>query len=121
MLLEILKSKIHRAAVTSANLEYIGSITVDVSLIERVGIHENEKVHVLNINNGQRAETYVIKGERGKGDIVMNGALARLAQVGDRLIILAYGFIEEESVSAYRPKIIVLDEQNHIIDTADHL
>lgn len=120
MLLEILKSKIHRATVTSANLEYIGSITVDASLMERAGIHENEKVHVLNINNGQRAETYVIKGEPGKREIVMNGALARLAQVGDRLIILSYGFIEEELISAHRPEIIVLDEQNHVLETRDH-
>ena len=119
MLLEILKSKIHRATVTSANLEYIGSITLDVSLMERVGIHENEKVHVLNINNGLRAETYVIKGERGKREIVMNGALARLAQVGDRLIILSYGFIDEELVSSHRPKIIVLDEHNHVLEIQD--
>jgi aspartate 1-decarboxylase len=117
MLLEILKSKIHRAVVTSANLEYIGSITVDAMLMERVGIYENEKVHVLNINNGQRAETYVIKGERGKGEIVMNGALARLAEVGDRLIILAYGFIEEGRTPEHLPKIVVLDEQNHILET----
>jgi len=115
MLLEILKSKIHRAAVTEANIEYIGSITIDEALMKAVGLLEFEKVHVLNITNGSRAETYVIKGEKDKKQIIMNGALARLAQVGDRVIILSYGFVDDQDVGTHRPKIIVLDENNDIV------
>lgn len=115
MLLEVLKSKIHRAAVTEANINYIGSVTIDELLMEAVGLYEYEKVHVLNITNGARAETYVIKGEKGKKEIVLNGALARLAEVGDRVIILSYGFLEESEKELHKPKIIVCDENNNIV------
>ena len=115
MLLEILRSKIHRATVTGADLNYVGSITVDVSLMEASGMHEYEKVHVFNITNGTRAETYIIHGERNKGEIIMNGALARLAHPGDRVIIVAFGFMDEKEVANHKPKIIVVDEQNQII------
>lgn len=115
MLLEVLKSKIHRGAVTGADLNYIGSITIDEAFMESVGLNEFEKVHVLNINNGHRAETYVIKGTRNHGEIILNGALARHAQVGDRVIILSYGFIEEKEIQSFKPKIIVLNEKNQII------
>jgi len=115
VLLEVLHSKIHRAAVTGADLNYIGSITVDADLMDAAGMYTHEKVHVLNLNNGTRAETYVIPGDRGGREIVMNGALARLAEVGDRVIILAYGFVDEKDISDHKPNIIVVDEQNHVI------
>lgn len=118
MLIEVLRSKIHRAAVTQADLDYIGSITIDEDLMDAVELFENEKVHVLNLSNGSRAETYVIKGERGKGDIVMNGAIARLAQVGDRVIILSYGFVEQKNLKNHKPKIVVVDEHNRV--TSSH-
>ena len=114
MLLEILKSKIHRAVVTEADLNYVGSITIDEDLMDAVQLKSYEKVHVTNINNGSRSETYVIKGERGSGCIVMNGALARMAEVGDRVIIMAYGFVQKEEAERYEPKIIIMDENNHI-------
>ncbi|MBN2104397.1 aspartate 1-decarboxylase [bacterium] len=115
MLLEILKSKIHRATVTEANINYIGSITIDESIMESVGLHEFEKVHVFNINNGTRAETYVIKGNRGKRDIILNGALARLAQVGDRIIIVSFGLVNETDIKLHQTKMVVLDEYNNIV------
>ncbi|NQT26637.1 aspartate 1-decarboxylase [candidate division KSB1 bacterium] len=114
MLLEVLRSKISHAIVTQAELNYMGSITIDENLMDAVGLYENEKVHVLNLANGSRAETYVIKGERGKGDIVMNGAIARMAQIGDQVIILSYGFIDEKQVKNNKPKIIIVDEHNRV-------
>jgi aspartate 1-decarboxylase len=113
--LEILKSKIHRATVTGAELNYVGSITVDIALMDAAGLQEYEKVHVFNINNGTRAETYVIHGARNKGEIIMNGALARLAQIGDRVIIVAFGFMDETETTTHKPKIIVVDERNRIL------
>jgi aspartate 1-decarboxylase len=115
MQLEVLKSKIHRARVTDADINYVGSITIDELLMEAVNLYEYEKVHVLNINNGKRSETYAIKGKKGRRDIIMNGALARMAQIGDILIILSYGLIEEPEMKTFHPKIIILDEKNTII------
>ncbi|MBN1781771.1 aspartate 1-decarboxylase [bacterium] len=112
---EALKSKIHRAAVTEADINYVGSVTIDESLMDAVGLIEFEKVHVLNITNGLRAETYVIRGERGSRAIIMNGALARLAQVGDRVIILAYGFFDEKEIKEHHPRIVILNEHNEIV------
>jgi len=112
MQIQILKSKLHHAVVTETELEYVGSITIDKNLMEAVGIYENEKVHVLNMNSGDRFETYVIEGERGKGDICINGAAARMAQKGDRVIIVAYGLIEEKEINRYKPKIITLNNKN---------
>jgi aspartate 1-decarboxylase len=117
MLLEVLRAKIHRATVTQAEINYIGSITVDEDLMDVVGLIENEKVHVLNLANGLRAETYVIKGERGKGDIVMNGAIARMAQVGDKVIILSYGFADPKELETHKPKIVVVDEHNRVLSS----
>ena len=114
MLLEALRSKIHRATVTRAELNYVGSITIDEELMDAAGLHENEKVHVLSLSSGVRAETYVIKGERGKGDIVMNGPIAHLVPVGDQVIVLSYGFIDEKEMEMHKPKIIVVDENNRI-------
>lgn len=114
---EMLKAKIHKAKVTEADLNYEGSITIDEALLEAVGMFPYEKVQVLNISNGTRAETYIIPGNRNSGDIVMNGAIARLAQVGDCIIILAYVHIDEELAGKIKPSIIVLDDNNRIISS----
>ncbi len=106
MLIEILKSKIHRAVVTEADLNYIGSITIDEDLMDASGIIENEKVQVVNINNGERLETYVIKGKRGSGEICMNGPAARKVQPGDIIIIMAYAIMDAEKAKDFVPKII---------------
>ena len=112
MLLEIMKSKIHRAVVTAADLNYIGSITIDEDLMDASGIIENEKVQVVNVNNGERLETYVIKGDRGSGEVCMNGPAARKVQPGDIIIIIAYALIEESKARSYVPKIIFPDANN---------
>ncbi len=113
MYLNILKSKIHRVQVTEANLEYIGSITIDEDLIEASGILPNEKVAVVDNTNGARLETYVIPGKRGSGCICMNGAAAHLIHVGDTVIIMAYAWMTEEEAKTFRPKVI-FPENNHI-------
>jgi aspartate 1-decarboxylase len=109
MILEILKSKIHRVTVTEANLNYIGSITIDEDLMDASGIIENEKVQVLNLNNGERFETYVIRGKRGSGDICVNGAAARKVIVGDILLIMAYAFMEPTEAKSFNPTVIFPD------------
>lgn len=109
MLLEILKSKIHRVSVTEANLNYIGSITIDTNLIEAAGLYENEKVTIVNINNGERVDTYVIKGERNSGKICLNGAAARRFQPGDLVIIMAYAQMTPEEAATFQPKVIFPD------------
>ncbi|MGN7457655.1 aspartate 1-decarboxylase [Paenibacillus pasadenensis] len=114
MFREIHKSKIHRAAVTEANLHYVGSITIDQDLLDATDIWENEKVQVVNINNGARLETYVIPGPRGSGVICLNGAAARHAQPGDLVIIMSYAMMAEEEARGYVPKVIVLDADNRI-------
>ncbi|MCJ7811742.1 aspartate 1-decarboxylase [bacterium] len=115
MLIQVLRSKIHRARVTDTNLNYEGSLTLDETLMEAAGIFTNEKVQVLNISNGIRAETYVIKGKRESGEIIMNGAIARLAQVGDLIIILSYGLVKENEAKKIKPKTIIVDDNNRII------
>lgn len=117
MLLEIMKGKIHRATVTQANLNYVGSITIDTTLLKASGILPNQKVQVVNNNNGKRLETYVISGKPGSGIICLNGAAARLVQPNDKIIIIAYGLMEESDAINYVPKVIVLNEKNEIIDT----
>lgn len=114
MFIEILKSKIHRATVTEADLNYIGSITIDETLMEAAGLIENEKVQVVNLNNGERIETYVITGEKGSGMICMNGPAARKALPGDIVIILSYAQMPFEEARTYVPKIIFPDDQNKI-------
>lgn len=109
MLLEILKSKIHRVTVTEANLNYIGSITIDVSLMEAAKIHEGEKVSVVNITNGNRIETYAIPGTRGSGKICLNGAAAHQFGAGDIVIIMAYALMTEEEASSFKPSVIFPD------------
>ena len=109
MLLEILKSKIHRVSVTEANLNYIGSITIDEDLVEAAGLYENEKVTIVNINNGERIDTYVIRGERGSGKICLNGAAARKFEVGDLVIIMAYAQMTPEEASTFKPQVVFPD------------
>jgi aspartate 1-decarboxylase len=114
MNIEVLKSKIHRATVTEANLHYVGSITVDETLMEAANLIENEKVQVLNVNNGERLETYVIKGAKGSGVICLNGAAARKAAVGDIVIILSYASMDFEEAKTFKPSIVFPDEKNQL-------
>ncbi|MEL6989574.1 MAG: aspartate 1-decarboxylase [Bacteroidota bacterium] len=114
MLLQIFKSKIHRAVVTEANLNYVGSITIDEDLIDAVGILPGEKVQIVNNNNGERIETYVIAGERGSGVICLNGAAARRVEVGDVVIIISYGYMTPEEAKNFKPKSIFPAEGNKL-------
>lgn len=112
----MMKSKLHRATVTEANLHYVGSITIDEDLMDAVDIYENEKVQVVDNNNGARFETYVIKGERGSGVICLNGAAARLVQPGDKVIIISYAMMSSEEAKRHKPIVAIMDENNSIID-----
>lgn len=112
----LLRSKIHRATVTDANLNYIGSITIDKDLIDAAGLFVYEQVHVVNITNGQRFVTYVIEGERGSGKICLNGAAARLVAVGDIVIIIAYANVDIEEAPSFKPKAILVNERNKVTD-----
>jgi aspartate 1-decarboxylase len=113
MLIEVLKSKIHKVTITGANLHYIGSITIDEDLIDASNLIENEKVHVLDLNNGERLETYVIKGVRGSGEICLNGAAARKVLVGDTIIIMSYALIEFEEAKSFKPVVIFPDTKTN--------
>ena len=106
----MMKSKIHRATVSDANLNYVGSITIDTALLELADIREHEQVHVVNINNGARFETYAING--GPGDMCLNGAAARLAQPGDLIIVISYADYDEAELAAYEPRVVHVDGQN---------
>ncbi|GER67901.1 aspartate 1-decarboxylase [Weizmannia acidilactici] len=110
----MMNGKIHRATVTEANLNYVGSITIDEDLLDAAGMAANEKVQIVNNNNGARFETYIIPGKRGSGVICLNGAAARLAQVGDIVIIISYALMTEEEMKYHRPKIALLDANNRI-------
>ena len=116
MLLNILKSKIHRVQVTEANLEYIGSITIDEALMEEANIYAGERVQVVDNNNGARLETYVIPGKRGSGCICINGAAAHLVNVGDTVIIMAYAVMTPEEAKAFKPSIVFPGAGNKIVD-----
>lgn len=109
MWIQVVKSKIHKVTVTEANLQYIGSITIDEDLMEAANILENEKVQVVNINNGERLETYVIKGERGSGKICLNGPAARKGAVGDIIIIISYAFLTPDEAKSFRPSLVFPD------------
>ena len=113
MLLEVLKSKIHQVTVTEANLNYIGSVSIDEDLIDASGLIENEKVLVMNLSNGERLETYVIKGQRGSGEICLNGAAARKAMVGDIVIIMSFAFMDQDEARSFKPKIIFPDTKTN--------
>jgi len=114
------KSKIHRATVTEANLNYMGSITIDKELMDAAGILPNEKVQVVNNNNGARLETYVIEGEPGSGVICLNGAAARQAQPGDTVIIIAYTMVDEREARYFKPRVVMVDENNRIKEVINH-
>ncbi len=114
MLIQRFKGKIHRATITEANLNYVGSITIDGKLLDAAGILEGEKVQIVNNNNGERIETYTIRGEEGSGIICLNGAAARRCQVGDLVIIIAYGYMTEEEALSFEPKIAFPDAANAV-------
>jgi len=111
------KGKIHRATVTQANLNYVGSITIDQDLLEAADIYPYEKVQVVNVSNGSRLETYAIAGARGSSVICLNGAAARLNSEGDIVIIISYGLYDEQEIRSLMPRIVFVDEQNHITET----
>ncbi len=115
MRIEVLKSKIHRVKITQAELHYVGSITIDEQLLEAADLIEGEKVQVVNINNGERLETYVIKGERNSGTVCLNGPAARKAQVGDQVIIISYASMELEEAKRFKPKLVFPDPDNKLI------
>ncbi len=110
----MLKSKIHRATVTAADLHYVGSLTVDPELLEAADILENEKIHVVNIDNGARFETYTIAGRRGSGELQVNGAAARLAHTGDTIIVISYADYSQAELEHYEPRVVHVDLQNRI-------
>ncbi len=115
MLIHRFKSKIHRGTITEANLNYVGSITIDEALMEAANIIEGEKVQIVNNNNGERLETYVIKGERGSGVLCLNGAAARKAEVGDTVIIISYALMDVEEAKSFQPSVVFPDENNQIV------
>ena len=115
MLLEFLYSKIHRATVTDANLNYVGSITVDENILDKANLAEGQKVDILNINNGERFQTYILAGKRGNKDFCLNGAAARKVQTGDKIIIVTYAQMTEEEIKNHRPTIVQVGENNEII------
>ena len=117
MQLHVLKSKIHRAIVTEADINYVGSVTVDEDLMDAANLVENEKVQVLNINNGERLETYVIKAERGSGVVGMNGPAAKKASVGDIILILSYATVDAEEAKNHKPVVVFPDEKNQVLET----
>ena len=114
MVLNMLKGKIHRATVVQAELDYVGSITIDEDLMEAAGILEYEKVQVADVNNGNRLETYVIAGERGSGMICLNGAAAHYVEVGDKVIIMCYAQMDEAEARAWQPHVVFVDEKNAV-------
>ncbi|WP_066193247.1 MULTISPECIES: aspartate 1-decarboxylase [Gracilibacillus] len=114
MLRTMMKSKIHRARVTEANLDYVGSITIDQEIMEHVDILPHEKVQIVNNNNGERFETYVIAGERGSRVFCLNGAAARKVQPHDVIIVVAYAMVAEEELADFQPKVAILDEKNQV-------
>ncbi len=118
MLVNLMKGKIHRATITEANLNYVGSITIDRNLMDLAGLYPNERVQIVDNNNGNRLETYVIEGERGSGKICLNGAAARLVVPGDNVIIIAYTWIDEREAYQHTPKIVFVDENNRPVEVA---
>ena len=116
----MLKAKIHRATVTQAELDYVGSITVDMDLLEQAGILEYEKVQIVAVNNGSRFETYTIAGERGSGVMCLNGAAARMVQTGDKIILMAYAQVTPEEASELRPTVLFVDEKNKVTKVTNY-
>ncbi len=116
----LLKSKIHRATVTQADLDYVGSVTIDVNLLHEAGIFEYEKVQIVDIDNGNRFETYTIAGEGGSGIICLNGAAAKCVSVGDKVIIMAYADMTPDEVAQHHPTVLFVDDQNRIVRKANY-
>ncbi len=112
----MMNGKIHRARVTEANLNYVGSITIDTDILDAVGMVANEKVQIVNNNNGARFETYIIPGTRGSGVVCLNGAAARLVQEGDVVIIISYALVAEDKIASHEPKVAIMNEQNQIVE-----
>ncbi len=121
MLITMLQSKIHRATVTDANLDYVGSITIDRELLEASGMRVGQKVDIVDVNNGERFSTYIIPGERGKREICLNGAAARKVHRGDKIIIIAYAQMEEKEAESFRPRIVIVDDDNTIAQSFEGL
>ena len=120
MTIKMLKAKIHRATVTQAELDYVGSIAVDMDLLEQAGILEYEKVQIVDVNNGSRFETYTIAGERGSGVMCLNGAAARMVQTGDKIILMAYAQVTPEEASELRPTVLFVDEKNKVTKVTNY-
>ena len=120
MTITMLKAKIHRATETQAELDYVGSITVDMDLLEQAGILEYEKVQIVDVNNGSRFETYTIAGERGSGVMCLNGAAARMVQTGDKIILMAYAQVTPEEASELRPTVLFVDEKNKVTKVTNY-
>ena len=120
MTITMLKAKIHRAIVTQAELDYVGSITVDMDLLEQAGILEYEKVQIVDVHNGSRFETYTIAGERGSGVMCLNGAAARMVQTGDKIILMAYAQVTPEEASELRPTVLFVDEKNKVTKVTNY-
>lgn len=121
MQLKVLRSKLHLATVTGSDLTYHGSLTVDPLLLEAVGLHPYEAILVSNVATGDRAETYILPGTPGAGQIELNGAMARLGTVGDRVIVMAFAWLEPSEIEGYRPQVVVLDERNQITERLDYV
>jgi aspartate 1-decarboxylase len=121
MNIEMFYSKIHRATVTDANLNYVGSITIDEELLEASKMRVGQKVEILNINNGERFSTYIILGERGKRDMCLNGAAARKVQPGDKIIVVAYASYSEEELKTYKPHVVLVDDNNDIVEILEEI
>lgn len=120
MTITMLKAKIHRATVTQAELNYVGSITVDMDLLEQAGIYEYEKVQIVDVNNGARFETYTIAGERGSGVMCLNGAAARMVQTGDKIILMAYAQVSPEEAKELRPTVLFVDGKNQVTKVTNY-
>ncbi|PIF04890.1 MAG: aspartate 1-decarboxylase [Arcobacter sp.] len=121
MTFDMLYSKIHRATVTDANLNYVGSITIDEDLLDASCLRVGQKVEIVNINNGERFSTYVIKGVRGSKDMCLNGAAARKVEIGDKIIVIAYACYNAEELETYKPIVVHVDEQNDIVEITNEL
>jgi len=121
MTLDMLYSKIHRATVTDANLNYIGSITIDQDLLDASNLRVGQKVEIVNVNNGERFSTYIIKGDRGSKDMCLNGAAARKVEVGDKIIVIAYASYNEKELENYKPVVVLVDEDNNITEITNEL
>ena len=120
MNISMLKSKIHRAVVTEADIDYVGSITIDADLLDDANIFEYEKVQIVDINNGERFETYTIKGERGSGIICLNGAAAKLVNIGDKIIIMSYADMDIKEARLHKPTVLFVDENNRLIRKSNY-